>query len=184
MTRTMPESIRTRATEPSDREFLYGVYASTRQEELAATGWGAAEIETFLRMQFNLQHAQYQNYPTASFDVILVDDVPAGRFYVDRGKEEIRLVDIALLPEFRGRGIGSRLIGDLVREADTKGLVLSLHVERNNPILGFYSAQGFRTKAERGIYLYMERAPGAASPGGAKRVNPRDDVTALSTSGG
>lgn len=180
MTGTTPRSIRTRATEPSDQEFLYGVYASTRQEELAATGWDAGQTEAFLRMQFNLQHTQYrQNYPTASFDVIVVDDVPAGRLYVDRGEKQIRLVDIALLPEFRSKGLGARLIRDLVGEADAKGLVLSLHVERNNPILGFYSAQGFRTKAERGIYLYMERAPG-----GARRVSQHDDVTALSTSGG
>ena len=141
-----------------DMEFLYRLYASTRLEELAVTGWNDAQIEEFLRMQFGLQHSQYrQNYPGASFDIVLIDGAPAGRLYVDRTEDGIRIIDISLLPEFRGRGIGGRIMRGFVEEADAKGHGMSLHVEMNNPIVPFYKVLGFREKELRGIYYFMER---------------------------
>ena len=96
-----------RPIEPGEEEFLYRVYASTRQEELAQTGWGEALIETFLRQQFDAQSSYYrENYSETSFDVILADGRPIGRLYVARWPEEIRIVDIALLPVYRNAGIG------------------------------------------------------------------------------
>jgi ribosomal protein S18 acetylase RimI-like enzyme len=141
-----------------DVDFLYHVYASTRQMEMSATGWDEAQIEAFLRMQFRLQHTQYtQNYPNASLNIILIDGIPAGRLYVSRAKDTMRIIDITLLPEFRGKGIGGRIMKDLAVEADARGLVMSLHVEVNNPILTLYKSLGFEGKELRGIYYYMER---------------------------
>ena len=58
-------------------------------------------------MQFDAQDTEYRRAnPDGSFDVIEVDGRPAGRLYVDRRPGDLRIVDIALLPEFRGRGIG------------------------------------------------------------------------------
>ncbi len=153
-----PSSISFRPVTDNDLEFLYKVYASTRREEMAVTGWKYEEIDAFLRMQFRFQHTQYlQNNPRASFDVIIVDTTPAGRLYVDRRVDTISVIDIALLPEFRQRGIGGGIMRNLAEEADAKGLAMCLHVEMNNPILGFYKKLGFRTKGEHGIYHYMER---------------------------
>ena len=153
-----PSLIRFRPITDKDLEFLYRVYASTRNEEMAVTGWRMEEMDAFLRMQFRLQHTQYlQNNPSASFDVILVDVTPAGRLYVDRKADKISVIDIALLPEFRQRGVGGSIMRKLAEEADAKGLVMCLHVEMNNPISGFYKKLGFKTKGEHGIYHYMER---------------------------
>ena len=152
------ESVCFRSATDEDVEFLYRVYASTRLEELAVTGWDETRVEAFLRMQFGLQHTQYlQNYPGAAFDIVSIDGMPAGRLYVDRTEDGIRIIDIALLPEFRGRGIGGRIMRGLVGEADAKGLVMSLHVEMNNPVLSFYKALGFKEVELRGIYYLMER---------------------------
>ena len=91
-----------------DLEFLYQVYAGTRCEEMARTGWGETQIEEFLRMQFQLQHVQYlDRFKNAAFDIIYVDKTPVGRLYVDRGKKDILVIDIALLPAFRRQGIGA-----------------------------------------------------------------------------
>jgi len=141
-----------------DVDFLYHVYASTRQAEMSATGWSEAQVEAFLKMQFRLQHTQYiQNYSNASFDIILIDGIPAGRLYVDQKDNTMRIIDITLLPEFRGKGVGSRIMKKLVAQADAKGLVMSLHVEMNNPVLPFYKSLGFEERELRGIYYYMER---------------------------
>ena len=107
-----------RAAGAADREFLLAVYASTRLDELAVTGWSDDQKEAFCRDQFCAQEAHYlQHYPTAEYAVIEEAGSPAGRWYVDRWPREIRIMDIALLPLWRGRGIGTCVLTDLQREA-------------------------------------------------------------------
>ena len=151
-----------RPVEPGDEEFLYRVYASTREEELAQTGWDETQKAAFLRMQFDAQSSYYhEHYQEATFHVILSGDRPVGRLYVARWPEEIRIVDIAILPGHRGMGIGTRLLRDLISESEESGKPLSIHVERFNPALRLYERLGFRATADKGVYLLMERAPGS-----------------------
>jgi ribosomal protein S18 acetylase RimI-like enzyme len=144
-----------------DRQFLVEVYAASREEELSQVAWPEGQREAFIRMQFHAQDTSYRaQSPDGSFDVIEVDGRPAGRLYVDRRPEEIRIVDIALLPEFRGAGIGARLLGDLTREAAASGRVASLHVELHNRAAALYARLGFVAVAEAGLHRRMEwRAP-------------------------
>ncbi len=143
-----------------DREFLYQVYASTRLEELAQTAWTPEETDNFLHQQFEFQHRDYaKNYTSADFELILSDNNPIGRLYVDRRDNDIRIIDIALLPHYRRRGIGSKIFKDLTTEADEQQVCLSLHVETNNPILPFYERLNFKNKELRGVYYFMERPP-------------------------
>ena len=158
----MTDGISLRPIEPGDEEFLYRVYASTRQEELAQTGWSEDQRASFLRMQFDAQSRYYkEHYEDAEFSVILADDHPVGRLYVARWPEEIRIVDIALLPEHRNAGIGTSLLRALVSESEAIGRPHSIHVERFNPALRLYGRLGFRKVADKGVYFLMERAPGA-----------------------
>ncbi|MBL8254137.1 MAG: GNAT family N-acetyltransferase, partial [Candidatus Competibacter sp.] len=107
-----------RAIQPEDRDFLFRVYASTRAEELALTGWDETQKQAFLAQQFEAQHHHYQtHYQGARFDLILLDGEPVGRLYVARWREEIRIMDIALLPDHRNCGIGGGLLRDLLEEA-------------------------------------------------------------------
>ncbi len=141
----------------ADREFLERLYASTREEELAPVPWTPEEKRAFLAWQFEAQRRHYrQYYPEASFDVIERGGCAVGRLYVDRREEELRIVDIALLPEARGRGIGTRLVTELLEEAAEGGRVVTIHVELANPALRLYQRLGFRPVEERGVYLLME----------------------------
>src|SRR5919206_534034 len=97
----------------------------------------------------------------ASFDVILVDGEPAGRLYVHRGPSEIRIVDIALIPEHRGGGVGTSLLEDLLAEGDVGGKSVTIHVERMNPALRLYDRLGFTVAEDKGVYLFLERPPRA-----------------------
>ncbi len=149
-----------RSIRPEDQPFLYKVYASTRLEELAPLGWSADQQAAFLTQQFNAQHQYYQaNYPGGEFHIILVNDQPAGRLYVDRRIGEIRIVDIALLPEYRNGGIGSRLLNDLLAEGAQAGKLVSIHVEKFNPALRLYERLGFSISDDRGVYWFMEWKP-------------------------
>lgn len=143
-----------------DLEFLFQLYASTREEEKALLAWEDAQWQAFLRQQFELQHAQYMHgYINPSFDLILVDGTPVGRLYVDRQAEELRIIDIALLPEYRRQGVGGTLLRGLLSEARASGRVAGLHVERDNPVLPFYERLGLQVVADKGVYLYMRAAP-------------------------
>jgi ribosomal protein S18 acetylase RimI-like enzyme len=144
------------ATE-ADRDFLQALYASTRAEELAVTGWSEEQKRDFTEQQFTAQDAHYrQHYPSAEFSIVKRDGEAIGRLYVDRWTREIRIMDIALLPEHRGAGIGTRLLRGLMEEAAAAGKALSIHVEKFNPALRLYDRLGFRVKEDKGVYLLME----------------------------
>jgi ribosomal protein S18 acetylase RimI-like enzyme len=146
-----------------DRDFLRRLYASTREEELAqVTDWSAEQKAAFLTQQFEAQHHHYQtHYSGASFDLVLDGGEPIGRLYVSRWEREVRVVDVALLPAARGRGIGTALLRDLLAEGARTGKPVSIHVERFNRALGLYRRLGFRDVEENGPYLLMEwRPPG------------------------
>src|SRR5215211_5655634 len=141
----LPMTIGLRIAEASDEAHLVAVYASTREDELATTDWDEARKRAFVEQQFRAQDQYYRaNYVNATYQVILVDGQPAGRLYVARWPDEIRIMDIALLGAFRGRGVGTRLLTDLQAEATAAGKPLHIHVERFNPALGLYARLGFR----------------------------------------
>lgn len=149
--------------EAGDDEFLFNVYASTRAEELAGVDWGEPQKEAFVRQQFAAQHQWYtEQYDGASLDVVEVDGQPAGRLYVARWAEEIRIMDIALLPEHRGAGTGTALLRDLMAEAGAASKKLTIHVERFNPALRLYSRLGFTLTEDKGVYLLLAWTPTSA----------------------
>jgi ribosomal protein S18 acetylase RimI-like enzyme len=149
-----------RAATPQDEPFLHAVYASTRADELALVDWDDNQKAAFVQMQFSAQHQYYhEHFVGATYQVILCDGAPAGRLYLGRWPEEIRIIDIALLPEYRNRGTGSFLLEQILTEAAQARKRVTIHVERNNPALRLYTRLGFRPLADEGVYLLMEWTP-------------------------
>lgn len=158
--RAMAARIELRPAREEDADFLRAVYGSTREEELAPTGWTREQKDWFIAQQFHAQDTYYkQHYEGASYDVVLVDDEPAGRLYVARWDDEIRIMDIALLPPFRGQGIGGRLLGPLLREGAESGKTVSIHVEESNRAMSLYRRLGFVEVGEHGVYRLMRWTP-------------------------
>lgn len=149
-----------RAIQDGDLPFLHEVYASTREDELNQTDWSQEQIQAFLRMQFGAQHAYYQQqFPDAQYQIILADDEPIGRLYVDRRPEEIRIIDIALLTDYRGGGIGGRIMRDLLDEAAAADKPIRIHVLRSSVALHLYERLGFQKVGDTGAYFLMEWSP-------------------------
>lgn len=170
-------TIEVREAGPADDAVLLAVYGSTREAELALTDWDEATKRTFVEQQFRAQDQYYRaNYANARYGLIVVDGAPAGRLYVARWPDEIRIMDIALLAPFRGRGVGGRLLRDLQQEARTTGRPLRIHVERFNPALTLYARLGFRLLEDRGVYLFLEWQAGAAPA--ADQANTAQENTA------
>jgi GNAT superfamily N-acetyltransferase len=157
-----------RPTAPNDEPFLREVYSSTREEELAPLAWDAQSKRQFLDMQFNAQHGYYHEmYPDAAYQIIEIEGRPAGRLYLDRRKDEIRIVDIALLPDFRGAGVGTSLLKDILDEALASNKTVRIHVEKFNPAMRLYKRLGFEATADRGVYALMEWTPDGQGNGDA-----------------
>ena len=144
-----------------DMAFLLRLYAATRADEMAmVTDWSDEQKGQFIQMQFQAQHAWYQeHYGGAQFDLVLINGIPAGRFYVHRRASEIRLMDISLLPEYRKRGIGTALLKELFAESAATGKPVTIHVEKYNPAMRLYERLGFVPIADRGVYLLLQRVP-------------------------
>jgi ribosomal protein S18 acetylase RimI-like enzyme len=164
-----------------DLEFLCELYASTRADEMALLiDWSQEQKRSFLRQQFEAQHDYYQQqYPGAHYDVIELEGQRIGRLYVaeigaEKGADEaaetteLRLMDIALLPQHRGDGLGGALVRELLDEAAAAGCPVSLHVEENNPARRLYQRLGFRDVADVSFYKLMHWEPGGEEPAGLR----------------
>jgi ribosomal protein S18 acetylase RimI-like enzyme len=146
----------------ADLPFLFRLYAATRAEEVAGTGWPPELQVRFLRQQFEGQHHHYVTYyPEAERLVVEQGEAPVGRLYFEEWPSQIRIIDIALMPDARGRGFGSALIEDVFRRARAAGKKVSIHVEKNNPAMALYRRLGFLTAEDKGVYDLLEWSPPA-----------------------
>jgi ribosomal protein S18 acetylase RimI-like enzyme len=152
---TMTATLRT--VTPEDEPFLVKVYGSARAEELAQVPWTEEQREAFVKMQFAAQQLHYRTHnPNATHDLILLDNQPIGRLYVARREQEIRILDITILPEHRGKAIGTTLIKELMREAEEAGKPLTIYVESYNPSRHLLERLGFSKIEDDGVNYLME----------------------------
>ena len=151
-------SISLRPESQGDEPFLFTLFVSTRDEFLFLD---EAQRDAILRMQFEAQKRHYTaNLPGARKDIVLLDEKPIGKLTTVWTEQEIRLADIALLPEYRDMGIGSKLIMAVLAEADKDVLSVRLHVRRQSRAMRLYRRFGFSEKETNEIFCMMERPPG------------------------
>jgi GNAT superfamily N-acetyltransferase len=157
-----------RSVTGEDEPFLLALYGSTREDELAQVTWVDGQKEAFVKWQFDLQRREYDaRFPDAKYELILIDGQPAGRIWTGRDEEQIRLLDIALMPQFQKRGAGTLLVRRLIDEAmhaqkPLRHMVFVL----NNDAHRFYERLGFVIIEDFGAYKHMEWRPGAGGTAG------------------
>ncbi|HYO90246.1 MAG TPA: GNAT family N-acetyltransferase [Pyrinomonadaceae bacterium] len=151
-----------RPVTPEDEDTLLKIYASTREDEMSqVTDWTTEQKEIFLRWQLQMQRRDYEaRFPQADYRLILFDGEPAGRLWLGRTAEQIRLLDIAILPEFQNRKIGTYLLRKLIEESEAQGIPLRHMIYKlNTEARRFYERLGFRLIEDEHMYLLMERQP-------------------------
>jgi ribosomal protein S18 acetylase RimI-like enzyme len=153
-----PHGLVLRPVTDKDHAFLEALYISTRAEEVAATGWPPEMQQAFLRQQHAAQHAHFKaHYGHASKRILEQAEAAIGRLYWYETADDLHIVDIALLPQWRGQGIGEALLTDLAAHAGARGKPLTIYVEKTNPALTLYRRLGFVAVEEQGIYDFMRR---------------------------
>lgn len=151
------EAIRFRSTTPEDVPFLLYLYATTRAGEMELVPWTAEQKSAFLLQQFMAQKQSYEELrPDCQFLAIELDGKAIGRLYIDREEDNIEIVDIALLPEFRGRGIGRMLLEEILEEGRQTSKSVGIYVEHFNPARRLYDRLGFRHIDTNGVYHLMQ----------------------------
>ena len=144
-----------------DLAFLARVHASSRVDEFAVAPWPEAQKAAFVHVQFNLQHLHFQKqHPDADWLIVTRGGEDIGRLYIVRWPTQHRIIDITLLPEYRGKGAGEALLRDLMDEAAAAGKALSIHVEKHNPAMRLCRRLGFSVEQDEGLYdLLRWKAP-------------------------
>jgi ribosomal protein S18 acetylase RimI-like enzyme len=152
-----PEDVILRQESQEDEAFLRTLYASIRQEELESSGWTPEQRQAFLTLQFEAQKQGYRTaFPDATFSTILKNGNSAGRIIIHRKVDELRIVDMALLPEFRNQGIGTQLILDLQNQAAQSKCPLRLRVHPGSRAVRLYERLGFRKLDDDSYHRHYE----------------------------
>ena len=155
-----PESIATRSVKPEDQSFLIELYKSSRGDDLRGLGWDEQRISEFLDMQYEAQQNFYDSdYRDAADELILLEDKPIGRLLIESRPHEIRCIDLALLPEYRERGLGTGIIQKLQEKARRERKPLRLQVIRFSRAVNLFDRLGFVRTSETGTHFQMEWMP-------------------------
>jgi len=154
------DAIAFRAATPDDVPFLRTLYHTTRSDEMQVLPWTDEEKAVFLDMQFSAQKQHYEDfYPDCQFLVIELEGEAIGRLYIDRREDEIEVVDIALLPAYRARGIGRMLLEEILSEGKASNRRVTIYVEHNNPARHLYDRLGFTHVDTNGVYHFLVWKP-------------------------
>jgi len=148
---------------PADEAFLYQLYASTRDREMAQIPWTAAQKAAFLEMQFRAQLQSYTaTHPRASHVIICDAGQPVGRLYLDRSDDGLHILDITIAPECRNQGIGPAVLQEILAEAAECSKPVSIYVETFNPSLQLFERLNFRPVSEHGFQVLLRTANASA----------------------
>ncbi|MGV6800946.1 MAG: GNAT family N-acetyltransferase [bacterium] len=156
----MQGKIEFRIIHDKDEKFLRHLYATTRAHEFTHSLWSDAEKASFLNSQYDLQDQHYKlTYLKGSFRIITLDSVDIGRLYINRADDHLRIVDLSLLPDYQGRGIGTDILRSLLNEAHGGKVPVKLHVDQSSPALKLYLSHGFKNTGINGYYYALEWNP-------------------------
>lgn len=149
-----------RREKDDDLPFVMRLFASSRERELAPMPWTAEQKRAFLASQFHAQRRHYRAF-VADGDYLVLEQngAGAGRLYLEMRRTSLHIVDVALMPDWRGKGLGSAIIGALQDFARTRGVAIGIFVEKFNPALRLYQRLGFCEIADRDVHLEMEWKP-------------------------
>lgn len=146
----------------SDEQFLTELYASTRAAEMAIAPWNEEQKRAFLKMQFEAQDRYYrERYPNASFEIIKLNDQSVGRFYHAELADQIRIIDLAFLPEHFDKKVFIELVERMMQKGEQAGKPVRIYLESLDPTVEIFVNLGFQKIDEHGIYFLWQYQPAA-----------------------
>ena len=162
----MQITLQPEALTPEADSLAYRLFAVDKLAEFAAIGVPQLQAEELVQMQWRGRTLTYANqYPGAEdWTISLEDGTPVGRYLLQKTSQSVRMVDFAILPEWRGRGIGTQVLQRLIQNTATNGSIFSLRVEKNNRALYLYKRLGLNIISSDEISFEMEWKPDRIVP--------------------
>ena len=150
---------------PADCAFLLALYTSTRADEFAQLGWPVETERSFMQMQFEAQCDDYERrHPGALCQIIELRRCPIGRLWVAQDGHCLTVLDISLIAELRGQGIGTDCLLRVQERAAAAGVAVELQVVPGNPAQHLYERLGFRRIGDSGVRQAMVWTPCIEAP--------------------
>ena len=154
----VPQVIYLRQVCTEDEAFLFALFCTSREAEFAPLT--QPQRETLLRFQYQAQSLDYAaRFPHSQHFIIDFRGQVAGRLLLNREAEELRVVDIAVVPELQRQGIASAVLKSVISEAEASRIALRLSVWHSSPALGLYRRLGFCVRASSATHLELEWVP-------------------------
>lgn len=140
----------------ADLPFVEELVIAVREDEPGFRHLLPDERVRLLKEQHQLQWSHYRKvFPAAHFLLILADGQPVGRFYLDHAADHLRVIELSILPDYQGHGIGRRLMETIQAEAARRRHPVRLSVVNGNPVERFYATLGFVRDGLNGSHLRM-----------------------------
>jgi len=156
------QSLTLRNAAPSDRPFLLALYTSTRADEFAQLGWPVEMERAFMQLQFEAQRGDYERrHPGARCRIVELLRCPVGRLWTAGDAGSVVVLDLSVIAELRGQGIGTECLRRVQRQAVADRLAVDLQVVAGNPAQRLYERLGFRNVGEPGVRQAMRWQMGA-----------------------
>lgn len=150
--------LRLRPERDGDEDFRFELFCNSRPPEWQMAGFDPNLLRHLMRQQFQAQTVGYRaQFPSARFDIIELDGAPIGRIVVNRPGGFVHIIDQAIVPDLRGRGVGASIMKSLMDEAAQSGIPVRLKVASDNdPSMRLYLRLGFAVIDRTEMYLEME----------------------------
>jgi ribosomal protein S18 acetylase RimI-like enzyme len=146
---------------PEDEELWKLTFFDSVRSNFAMLNLPDADLDRLLSIQYNAQRAGYAvNYPDAANQIIVLDGVDAGRVIWTTELGDLTLIDIAILSEHRGKGIGGAVLNWFLEKGRVAGLPVRLSVAKGNRAIRLYERLGFLTAKDLGSHFQMEWSAG------------------------
>jgi ribosomal protein S18 acetylase RimI-like enzyme len=144
--------------EPKDNEFLLRVFKESRPDLNLINDISEEQRESIILEQFKMEKQQLEQiYPNAEFSIIKLNEEPIGRIYIYYGETTNRIVEIGLLEDYRGLGIGQRLMTTVIGNATKMKKNVRLQVAWfNQRAYKFYERIGFKVIENQEVFFEME----------------------------
>lgn len=164
MTKKITDTISLRPLKADEEDFWREVFYDSVRSHFEALQMPDDDLNRLLEMQFQAQSNDYgSNYPNASNSVIEHRGVRVGRVILSTEHNDLHLVDIAILTEFRGRGIGTRILAWLCDQSRASGLPIRFYVEKLNPAARLYERMGFKVVEDLEMHFRLSWSAETAS---------------------
>jgi ribosomal protein S18 acetylase RimI-like enzyme len=133
----------------TDIPFLLLLRAVTMNDYLQASGLDTDEKSQLDRIQYHFDDA----------NIVYYEDKRIGLFKFYFHDLTWHVIQIQILPEYQGKGIGAKLLVNLKKLADKRKQRVILSVLKSNPAMSLYQKLGFIAVAESDTEFTMEYVP-------------------------